>query len=221
MRISSLLALLVLINLIVINKSQKVPTIPWPPQVSYVGAQTNWTQVAPTNFLTPREYQSVVHDYKNNRLIIFGGRAVDGTYLNDVWSWSLVARRFIQINPQGSIPVRSNHIAGVDTINQRMYVFGGKNKDGTLGDFYYLSLISGNERWVDVCGNSTNGGSCNNLPSARWGAVGGSWVGDNPGLNFFVSHGKSGKKKNYFQQKKKLFSQINNRKKKFASIFFL
>eukprot|EP01091_Cochliopodium_minus_P005981 TRINITY_DN1586_c0_g1_i1.p1 TRINITY_DN1586_c0_g1~~TRINITY_DN1586_c0_g1_i1.p1 ORF type:complete len:611 (+),score=140.42 TRINITY_DN1586_c0_g1_i1:54-1886(+) len=192
MKLSLFVALFILLNIVII-KSQKVPSIPWPPQVTYNGTQSNWTQVAPTNYLPPREYQSVVYDYKNNRVIIFGGRNANGTFLNDVWSWSFVANRFIQIFPGGAaITARSDHIAGVDVAGQKMFVFGGKNSKGTLGDFWYLSLVSGSEKWIQVCSKKNNTEPCNNLPSERWGGFGGSWAGPNYGNHFFVSHGKSG-----------------------------
>lgn len=74
-----------------------------------------------------------------------------------------------------------------------MYVFGGKNSKGSLGDFWYLSLVSGYEKWVQVCSGTKNATApCNNLPKERWGGFGGSFVGPNYGKYFFVSHGKSG-----------------------------
>jgi len=187
-----LLAFIISLNLIII-KSQKIPSIPWPPQVTYNGTDANWTRVAVTNYLKPREYQTVVYDMKNNRLIIFGGRTANGTFLNDLWSWSFVANRFIQIFPGGqAIPERSDHIAGVDVAGQRMFVFGGKNSHGTLGDFWELSLVSGSEKWIQICSKKNSTSTCNNLPPARWGGFGGSFVGPNYGNIFFVSHGKSG-----------------------------
>ena len=177
----------------IIIKTQTVPFTPWPPQTGYNGTQSNWTQVARTNFLKPREFQTVVYDMNNNRLIIIGGKTANGTFLNDVWAWSFVAQRFYQIFPTGErFPARAHHIAGMDVEGKRLFVFGGKNADGTLGDFWQLTLVTGTEKWIPICTKNTTSAGCNKRPSERWGAIGGSFVGPNNGNYLFVSHGKSG-----------------------------
>jgi len=183
---------LLLLNIYLIN-TQQVPSIPWPPQVSYNGTNSIWEQIAKTNTIKPREFQSAVYDMNHNRVIFFGGRTANQTYLNEVWSWSFVARRFVQIFPKGQqIPARASHIAGMDIIGQRMFVFGGRDSKKTYGDFWVLSLIPGSEKWTQICASKNTSSTCNNLPPPRWGAFGGSFVGENRGNHFFVSHGRSG-----------------------------
>src|SRR5438045_3327570 len=76
----------------------------------------------------PRDYGTLVYDSNRHRLILFGGRAGDFDYLNDVWSVDLTTQplQWQRLATSGTSPIgRLAHRAVFDAANDRMIVVGG------------------------------------------------------------------------------------------------
>jgi hypothetical protein len=128
----------------------------------YAFGGSNGTSVYNTVFVTdpagPREWHplltlgappptrmahAAVLDRPNHRMVVFGGTDEDGSYLADVWALSLDGTAtWTEITPTGDSPTaRANFVATVDTLNDRMILFGGANGGFTpLSDLWSLSL---------------------------------------------------------------------------------
>ena len=75
----------------------------------------------------------------NGSTVIFGGQAVDGTYLADTWMISDSGVATL-IDTGSGPPPRSGAELIADPSNGRLLLFGGKNESGTLSDLWELGL---------------------------------------------------------------------------------
>uniref|UniRef100_A0A832IA22 T9SS type A sorting domain-containing protein n=1 Tax=Eiseniibacteriota bacterium TaxID=2212470 RepID=A0A832IA22_UNCEI len=105
-----------------------------------LGDASAWTPLAPAG--TPpsgRQNHSLVLDPRRDRAIVFGG--FDVARRNDVWALDLAAGgAWSPLAPVGTPPTpRSNHVAVLDPVRDRMIVIGGS--DGAFrNDVWALSL---------------------------------------------------------------------------------
>ena len=104
-----------------------------------------WTKLAPSG--TPpsgRAGHSAIWDPVRNRMIVFGGETLPGSYANDVWALTLFpgGATWTQLTTSVTRPgARAHHAAVYDPLSDRMLVCMGFNFD-TLHDFWALSLAS-------------------------------------------------------------------------------
>ncbi len=93
-----------------------------------------------------RIYHSAIYDSENNRMIIFGGKAKDGNYKNDVYALNLgsIPPAWEELVTTRTSPqVRIKHTAIYDSKNKRMIIFGGSSVLGhASNDIYSLDLIT-------------------------------------------------------------------------------
>src|SRR6185503_14637070 len=92
-----------------------------------------WTQLTPTGGApAARQSHSAVYDPASDAMIVFGGRN-KSLWRNDVWRLSLRGpMRWTNITPaaSGDQPApRADHVAMLDPVQHRMYVFGGDPPD--------------------------------------------------------------------------------------------
>lgn len=101
----------------------------------------------------PRAEHTALLDPDHDQMIVFGGRAADGRYLNDVWALSLSEpRTWTQLTPSGDGPApRAGHSVVLDTRRGRMIVYGGTNQVQAWGDCWALEL-SGTPTWTRLPG---------------------------------------------------------------------
>ncbi len=86
-----------------------------------------------------RSFASTVIDTITQRTLLFGGVDASGNYLNDVWSFG--AGMWSQINPKNSPPAaRSGQVAILDSVHQRMTIFGGEDASGVLDSTWVLTV---------------------------------------------------------------------------------
>jgi hypothetical protein len=129
----------------------------------------------------PRRDCSAIYDHASNRLVIFGGAYVASSWsepYNDVWALTNAnglggAPEWIQLNPAGTLPSRRYfHSALLDSVSQRMIVFGGTfyqrevDPVGTYNNDTWLltgaSGTVGSSEWIQLAPAGT-------LPDARQG----------------------------------------------------
>ncbi len=97
-----------------------------------------WTNITPASGPSARSNPAMVWDATNNRVLLLGGLA-DAGYVSDLWDGRFEGDMFVwtAIGSEGP-SVRGSHDAIV--LDQTMYVFGGRNNDGTLNDLWALSI---------------------------------------------------------------------------------
>jgi hypothetical protein len=90
---------------------------------------------------------SAVYDRIGDRVLFFGGTTSSGL---SAQTWALTlsgSPQWTLLSPSGTPPsARQNHAAVVDTLGDRMLVFGGTGASGALNDVWSLSL-SGALAW--------------------------------------------------------------------------
>ncbi len=101
-----------------------------------------WAQVETILAPYARSGHALVYDERGNRLIVFGGKDDNGSFLSDTWSWN--GEEWSLLNRTGPEARQSHRM--VDT-NQGVLLFGGSNKDGvSLADTW---LLKGNS-WQEI-----------------------------------------------------------------------
>ena len=104
-------------------------------------AWTTMTVVAPSP--APRFGHTLVLDDVHRRLILFGGRGVDGHTVADVWTYDLTGPGgWTLLEPAGTPPsARDLHAAIVDRVRDRMVIVGGTDEaSAPLSDAWALDL---------------------------------------------------------------------------------
>lgn len=112
-----------------------------------VGSE-HWTQLNPSGTPpSPRTGVAGIMDPINNRLILFGGKTDDYTYVNETWEVNLDTLTWRMLTPSGALPAPRNAYAAVyDSDGHRMIVFSGATTN-MINDVWALDLTYGNEQW--------------------------------------------------------------------------
>ena len=125
---------------------------------------STWIQLSPSG--TPpsaRESSSAVYDPTHNVLTIYAGDA-GSTLLSDVWVLSNAngiggTPVWSKMLPTGTPPIpRTGHSATLDTVNNRMTIFGGSAGLSTLSDAWVLTTangIGGTPAWAQIATQGT------------------------------------------------------------------
>lgn len=88
-----------------------------------------------------RSGHAMVYDSRGNRLILYGGKSDDGSFLGDTWSWD--GKEWALISKTGPEGRQSHRMVYT---SQGILLFGGANKDGmSLGDTWLLKKNSWEE----------------------------------------------------------------------------
>jgi N-acetylneuraminic acid mutarotase len=111
---------------------------------SYQAASNSWVQLTPTGALPPaRSGHTAVWDAVGNRMLVFGGFDSSSVVLNDLWSYQATTNSWVQLTPNGSLPMpRSRHTAVWAGAGNRMLVFGGSATGGSLNDLWSYDATS-------------------------------------------------------------------------------
>ena len=92
---------------------------------TWVYESGDWTQISTSNTPPARALHALI--YHDNRLWLFGGRAVNGTSLNDLWTLDLTTNEWTEVTVSGAIPsARMAHSFTYDRAKEQFLLFGGK-----------------------------------------------------------------------------------------------
>lgn len=95
-----------------------------------------WTQAA-APLAPPRQLYALAE--LDGRAFIFGGGDRDGRPLGDLWLLDLATLAMVEADTTGSTPAARSGAAFVaDAERGRLLLFGGKGRDGELGDLWQL-----------------------------------------------------------------------------------
>lgn len=103
----------------------------------------NWTNLNPKVSPPQKNHLTLSYDSYAERLILFSGRNLNGTILDDTWSYSMDDNLWEYMDPVNSPPGRQysdmTYIPGIN----KSAVFGGANSGGlALGDFWLYDYAS-------------------------------------------------------------------------------
>lgn len=82
-----------------------------------------WRELHPTTSPPARDLTAMVYDQARGRMVMFGGRTANYTFLNDTWEFNGTA--WIQRLPANSPSARTSHTMAYDSVRQRVVLFGG------------------------------------------------------------------------------------------------
>jgi hypothetical protein len=87
-----------------------------------------------------RQFHTMAYDPARQRVVLAGGRAEDGTAIDDVWEWNGVAwAQIVGVGPGA----RESSAMCFDTVRQKLIVEGGFSERGRFGDAWERSLGTG------------------------------------------------------------------------------
>ena len=101
--------------------------------------QLAWTRLAASNSVPARTQHTACYHPQSDVVLIFGGYSSTHGHLNDLWVLNLRAGELWQPRDHGHVPAqRRGHVAEI--VGTSMWLFGGADDDGPLGDVYCLNL---------------------------------------------------------------------------------
>ncbi|CAG9314812.1 unnamed protein product [Blepharisma stoltei] len=91
-----------------------------------------------------REYALLAYNNETDNLIVFGGNLDVSIVYNDVWSFSLETKTWSNLVPLSQIsPIPRIFFGGfVDSVKNKLYIFGGLTLNGPLNDMWSYDLKS-------------------------------------------------------------------------------
>jgi hypothetical protein len=92
---------------------------------SYDFKSNAWTNLTVAYSPPPVYAHAMVYDSESDRIIMFGGFAMDGGFLNDTWSYDLDSNTWTNKTPLVSPPARYGASAVYDPVSDRVLIFGG------------------------------------------------------------------------------------------------
>lgn len=124
-----------------------------------VGGGGTWSPLVTVGMPpSPRYGHTAFYDTERDRMLVFGGLEYAGgwRYLSEVWELTLSGTpTWIPLEPSGDPPPgRLYHAAVLDSIRDRLVVFGGQSAQGPLGDTWSLALLPA-PAWTELSPSGT------------------------------------------------------------------
>ncbi|MDD5491420.1 MAG: kelch repeat-containing protein [bacterium] len=121
-------------------------------------AANTWAVFPTTGTDVPvaRSAQAAIFDPQFNRMIVYGGRDVDQTVLNDTYilDLSVTPAQWSKANLNYEAPARWQATPIYDQVRKRMVIFGGiKTNNEPTDEIWYLSLSAASltsQRWTQI-----------------------------------------------------------------------
>ncbi|MFX1533184.1 MAG: Kelch repeat-containing protein [Promethearchaeota archaeon] len=114
---------------------------------AYDYANNSWINLNPTSKPSPRYNPAMTYDSINQKLVLFGGYGSSG-YLSDTWIYDYSNNQWTQVFPITSPGVRHSHAMVYDSVNQKVVLFGGHNRQTILSDTWVYDFSSNN--WTEM-----------------------------------------------------------------------
>jgi hypothetical protein len=118
---------------------------------AYDPAANTWTELDPQGTLPAgRSSHQMVYAAGGGRLIMFGGRDLAGSSLNDTWAYDPAANTWTELDPQGTLPARRTLYQMVyDPSSGLIILFGGRSGGGVfLNDTWAYDPAANN--WTEL-----------------------------------------------------------------------
>jgi N-acetylneuraminic acid mutarotase len=98
----------------------------------------------------------MAYDTSSDTILLFGGRSVNGTYLNDVWSFDTSTNIWMEITATGPV-ARYAHSMVFDPVSNMTIMVGGGTDAGdtTFNDTWQLQ----NDSWTEGDAIPLSGGA--------------------------------------------------------------
>jgi len=178
----------------VMSTPRNYPAVHTPPSL--------WIELHPNGTApAPRREHAAVYDAANDRLIVFGGRNGSQTF-NDTWllidaSGVTGKSSWIRLSTSGTAPQRYAMLAGYNSVENTLIIFGGADQDNHIQmDLWLLSnangLGNGTPTWRRLTINSTP-------PTAR-GLMAGAYDETRDTLIFFGGGGWRGSEGTFYNE---------------------
>lgn len=124
-----------------------------------------WEKVAVTGTDRPgpRANSSMVYDYLNDQLILFGGNASSNglrfNALNDTWAFDLKRLKWRKVTTNLAPPQSIFHSMVMDSNNKRVLLYGGGGNNAFVGPFYkdVWALDLDKQSWKKIWSPNPNG----------------------------------------------------------------
>lgn len=108
----------------------------------------DWTQLTPLTSPPALANYTLVYDPNSNTTYLFGGND-STTYFSDVWEFNGTTWNQIDILPAPPPSARAYHSMAVNSDDNKLYLFGGRDATGTeLADLW--TFDPSNDLWVDL-----------------------------------------------------------------------
>jgi hypothetical protein len=91
-----------------------------------------WNRFAPANQPPARSRHAMVFDWRNGRVVLFGGWDLQANVMNDTWLWNGID--WTLANPPNRPPARVKHAMAYDFQRGRVVLFGGTNIQNEFDD---------------------------------------------------------------------------------------
>jgi hypothetical protein len=124
----------------------------------FYDSDNTWIQVFPLGAPSPRYDHSMVYDFFNDIIILFGGNDGIGV-LGDTYVYSVGGNSWTNLNPSNPPPDREKHDMVYDADAHQVILFGGNNKITAFNDTWTYS-VSLND-WIGMTPSKS--------PSPRYG----------------------------------------------------
>lgn len=120
-----------------------------------------WRQLTPAGPVPPeRESHTAVWEPGSGEILVFGGVASSGNFLNDLWAYRAALNGWTQLTPAGTPPaIRHRPSAVWDPGNAQLLVFGGATPRMSANDLW--SYRPSANTWTQLSPTGT-------LPPGRW-----------------------------------------------------
>lgn len=105
-----------------------------------------------------RSMATMIMDTYNQRVIMFGGQdyGFSGRYFNDIWTLDINSETWQLLTLSQPTPSpRRNAALAYDTVNNRIFLFGGRTGSTLYNDLWVLDLTMGAEYWVELTPSGT------------------------------------------------------------------
>ncbi len=122
---------------------------------AYDLAANTWTKLSPSGSPPPgRGGQVMAYDPSGERILMFGGRASEMDFLNDIWAFDGAANTWTKLSPSGNLPpARGQSAMAYDPAARRMILFGGWNLETEFGDTWAYDPVA--RRWTELYPSGT------------------------------------------------------------------